>query len=106
MKISVPLPLGEGPREAPGEGRKSQQILIPSPCPLPEGPEGEGGVPGNFDSLTPSITAGQPIFVQSHIDSRFSLTVQTAKPAVIAIEAVLSVRRLRMQAASANRVHQ
>ena len=32
-----PLPLGEGGATAPGEGRKSRQILRPSPCPLPEG---------------------------------------------------------------------
>jgi hypothetical protein len=36
-----PLPLGEADaRSAAGEGRKSRQILKPSPCPLPEG---EGG---------------------------------------------------------------
>src|SRR5437773_9208246 len=31
------LSLWERRREAPGEGRKSRQILKPSPCPLPEG---------------------------------------------------------------------
>src|SRR5919201_4002071 len=35
-----PSPPGRGRREAPGEGRKSSQILRPSPYPLPEG-EGE-----------------------------------------------------------------
>ena len=37
---ACPSPTGRGWREAPGEGRKSQQILRPSPCPLPVG-EGE-----------------------------------------------------------------
>ena len=37
---ACPSPPGRGWREAPGEGRKSQQILRPSPCPLPVG-EGE-----------------------------------------------------------------
>src|SRR5262245_49736205 len=32
-----PSPAGRGWREAPGEGRKSRQILRPSPGPLPEG---------------------------------------------------------------------
>ena len=32
-----PSPSGRGGREAAGEGRKSLQILRPSPCPLPEG---------------------------------------------------------------------
>ncbi len=35
-----PSPSGRGRREAPDEGRKSSQILRPSPYPLPEG-EGE-----------------------------------------------------------------
>src|SRR5262249_6450224 len=36
--IANPLPLGEGDRRRrSGEGRKSHQILRPSPCPLPEG---------------------------------------------------------------------
>jgi DNA replication ATP-dependent helicase Dna2 len=46
-----PSPSGRGRREAPGEGRKSQQILRPSPCPLPEG---EGGVLRNSNSINPS----------------------------------------------------
>src|SRR5262249_37396101 len=40
-----PSPLRRGRREAPGEGRKSIQILRPSPCPLPEGEGGPSAIP-------------------------------------------------------------
>src|SRR5262245_52946064 len=48
-----PSPSGRGTREAPGEGRRSSQILRPSPCPLPEG---EGGFSANvqLSSAEPS----------------------------------------------------
>src|SRR6266571_7350584 len=59
-----PSPSGRGRREAPGEGRKSIQILRPSPCPLPEGEGGSSAIPigSQFLRATPPRRGGEFCF--------------------------------------------